>query len=236
MITAFYSSVLDYPVDRVWSLVRDFNNYPRYIDGVIESIIEDDKRGDEVGAVRRFNYQGNWIRQRLVRHSDDERLLTYRGSSRLHFRPTYRQNLRRRSGMKGPCSSTASSMATERSSNGRWSWIRRRAKRSRGTPCSWNGSRSGPIPCAARLRAGHSFIARVVIASHSRSKNGVASLAYGEAIQCAKRKNKRGIRGELRLDCSISSCAMTAAAYSVDKQPDGIRSAAARHELSEMQG
>jgi hypothetical protein len=79
MITAFYSSVLDHPLDSVWELVRDFNNYPRYIDGVIESAIEDGKRGDEVGAVRRFNYQGNWIRQRLVRHSDDDHLLTYAG-------------------------------------------------------------------------------------------------------------------------------------------------------------
>lgn len=87
MITAFYSSVLDHPVDRVWSLVRDFNNYPRYIDGVIESVIEDGKRGDEVGAVRRFNYQGNWIRQRLVRHSDEQRLLTYAGIEPIGFPP-----------------------------------------------------------------------------------------------------------------------------------------------------
>jgi hypothetical protein len=79
MTTAFYSSVLDHPIDRVWELVRDFNNYPRYIDGVLESMIEDDKRGDEVGAVRKFNYQGNWIRQRLVRHSDEQHLLTYAG-------------------------------------------------------------------------------------------------------------------------------------------------------------
>jgi hypothetical protein len=79
MITAFYSSVLDHPIDRVWELVRDFNNYPRYIDGVIESVIEDDRRGDEVGAIRRFNYQGNWIRQRLLRHSDEQHLLTYAG-------------------------------------------------------------------------------------------------------------------------------------------------------------
>ena len=48
-----------------------------------ESLIEDDKRGDEVGAVRRFNYSGNWIRQRLLRHSDDARLLTYQGIDRL---------------------------------------------------------------------------------------------------------------------------------------------------------
>ena len=38
------------PLDTVWSLIRDFNNYPAYIDGVSESVIEDDKRGDEVGA------------------------------------------------------------------------------------------------------------------------------------------------------------------------------------------
>jgi hypothetical protein len=87
MITAFYSSVLDHPVDRVWSLVRDFNNYPRYIDGVIESVIEDGRRGDEVGAVRRFNYQGNWIRQQLVRHSDEQRLLTYAGIEPIDFPP-----------------------------------------------------------------------------------------------------------------------------------------------------
>jgi hypothetical protein len=85
MITAFYSSVLDHPLDRVWALVRDFNNYPRYIDGVSESVIEDGRRGDEAGAVRRFNYQGNWIRQRLVRHSDEEHLLTYAGIDPLAF-------------------------------------------------------------------------------------------------------------------------------------------------------
>ena len=85
MTTAFYSSVLDHPIDRVWEMVRDFNNYPRYIDGVIESMIEDDRRGDEVGAIRRFNYQGNWIRQRLVRHSDEQHLLTYAGIDPLAF-------------------------------------------------------------------------------------------------------------------------------------------------------
>jgi hypothetical protein len=87
MITAFYSSVLDHPLDRVWALVRDFNNYPRYIDGVSESIIEDGRRGDEVGAVRRFNYQGHWIRQRLVRHSDEQHLLTYAGIEPFAFPP-----------------------------------------------------------------------------------------------------------------------------------------------------
>jgi Polyketide cyclase / dehydrase and lipid transport len=85
MITAYYSTILEQPVDRVWALVRDFNNYPVYIEGVTESVIEDDKRGDEVGAIRRFNYGGNWIRQRLVRHRDEERLLTYAGIERLAY-------------------------------------------------------------------------------------------------------------------------------------------------------
>ncbi len=76
---AYYSTVLDHPIASVWSLIRDFNNYPAYIEGVTESVIEDDKRGDEVGAIRRFLYGGSWIRQRLDAHSDDEHLLTYVG-------------------------------------------------------------------------------------------------------------------------------------------------------------
>jgi O-6-methylguanine DNA methyltransferase len=56
--------------------LRDFSNYPAYIDGVTESFIEDDKRGDEVGAARRFLYGGNWTRQRLGDHSDSQRSLT----------------------------------------------------------------------------------------------------------------------------------------------------------------
>ena len=87
MITAYYSTILDHPVDAVWSLIRDFNNYPVYIDGVGESVIEDDKRGDEVRAVRRFNYGGHWIRQRLVAHSDEQRLLTYAGLEPFAFPP-----------------------------------------------------------------------------------------------------------------------------------------------------
>ena len=45
-------------VGEVWNMIRDFNDYPRYIEGVDESVIEDDKPGDCVGAVRRFRYHG----------------------------------------------------------------------------------------------------------------------------------------------------------------------------------
>jgi hypothetical protein len=85
MHRAHYSAVLNHAADQVWGLVRDFNNYPRYVDGVTESVIENDKRGDEVGAVRRFCYGGSWIRQRLTSHSDTERSFTYVGMEPFQF-------------------------------------------------------------------------------------------------------------------------------------------------------
>jgi hypothetical protein len=85
MHNAYYSSVLDQPADKVWSMVRDFNNYPRYIEGVSDSIIEDGKRGDEVSAVRRFCYAGTWLRQRLTAHSDMDRAFAYAGLDPFHF-------------------------------------------------------------------------------------------------------------------------------------------------------
>jgi hypothetical protein len=85
MTIATYSAVLDHSVEAVWSLIRDFNNYPAYIDGVTESVIENDLRGDEVGAIRRFLYRGNWTRQRLERHCDEQHSLTYAGIDPLTF-------------------------------------------------------------------------------------------------------------------------------------------------------
>ena len=85
MTQAYYTAVLDHPLKTVWELIRDFNNYPAYIEGVSESVIEDERRGDEVGAVRRFCYRGNWVRQRLAGHSDELHFLTYAGIEPLPF-------------------------------------------------------------------------------------------------------------------------------------------------------
>lgn len=79
MVTVYYSTVIAHDVETTWALIRDFNNYAVYIDGVTESVIEEGRRGDEVGAVRRFCYSGSWIRQRLGAHSDEQRSLTYVG-------------------------------------------------------------------------------------------------------------------------------------------------------------
>ena len=56
MIKTSYSTVIDHRLGATWALLRDFNNYPVYIEGVTDSVIEDQRRGDEVGAVRRFCY------------------------------------------------------------------------------------------------------------------------------------------------------------------------------------
>ena len=73
MAKAYYSTVFDAPAADVWQIVRNFNNYPVWVDGAGESEIEDGKSGDTVGAIRSVHYQGRRIRQRLLAQSDPER-------------------------------------------------------------------------------------------------------------------------------------------------------------------
>lgn len=75
MAGAYFSTILDVPVDRAWATVRDFSAYEwagsRYC-----AVMEDGRAGDVVGAVRRI---GNTeaMRQRLVQLSDADHSLTY---------------------------------------------------------------------------------------------------------------------------------------------------------------
>lgn len=77
MAKTYYSTVFDEPAARVWQIVRDFNNYPVWVDGSGESRIEDGKSGDTVGAIRDVLYQERQIRQRLLALSDAEQSQTY---------------------------------------------------------------------------------------------------------------------------------------------------------------
>ena len=77
MTIAYYSTIFRKPAAEVWKIVRDFNNYPVWVDGAGESRIEDGKTGDAVGAVRSVHYGGRHIRQRLLALSDVERSQTY---------------------------------------------------------------------------------------------------------------------------------------------------------------
>jgi Polyketide cyclase / dehydrase and lipid transport len=77
MATAYYSTVFQPSAASVWKIIRDFNNYAVWVGGVGDSVIEDGKSGDTVGAVRSVHYQGRHIRQRLLALSDVERSQTY---------------------------------------------------------------------------------------------------------------------------------------------------------------
>lgn len=77
MAKSYYSTVFDQSADAVWRVIRDFNNYPVWVDGAGESQIEDGKSGDAVGCVRSVLYNGSHRRQQLLALSDVERAQTY---------------------------------------------------------------------------------------------------------------------------------------------------------------
>lgn len=76
MAKSFYSVVLDHTADEVWTFIRSFGDYAwAGVPG--ETIIEDGKSGDQVGAVRRVQTREKLIRQQLLAHSDIDRSYTY---------------------------------------------------------------------------------------------------------------------------------------------------------------
>src|SRR5262245_64227981 len=81
MARSYYSTIFEQTADEVWTTIRDFNNYPVWVDGAGESEIEDGKSGDSVGAVRNVLYNGVRRRQKLLAVSDTERSQTYEFAS-----------------------------------------------------------------------------------------------------------------------------------------------------------
>src|SRR4249919_1856349 len=95
MSRSYYSTIFEQPADDVWSAIRNFNNYPLWVDGAGESEIEAGKSGDSVGAVRNVLYNGVRRRQKLLALSDTERSQTYGFASEpplhtLNFQATLR--------------------------------------------------------------------------------------------------------------------------------------------------
>jgi hypothetical protein len=76
MAKSYYSVVLDHPADDVWAVIRPFDHYA-WAGVESETIIEEDKAGDQVGAVRRVTFEGSVLRQVLLAHSDIDRSYTY---------------------------------------------------------------------------------------------------------------------------------------------------------------
>ena len=79
MPTVTYSTVLDVTPDRLWRVVRDFGDLPRWFPFIERTELEDGAVSDQVGAVRRNTVAetGNVIREQLVELSDRDRRIVY---------------------------------------------------------------------------------------------------------------------------------------------------------------
>lgn len=73
---SYYSVVLEHSAEDVWHVIRQFDRYA-WAGVPTETVIEDGKAGDQVGAVRRIGTSGSVNRQVLLAHSDRERSYTY---------------------------------------------------------------------------------------------------------------------------------------------------------------
>ena len=75
--TVYISDVIDAPIERVWGIMRDFNDMPSYHPGIRNSIIEGEDRGDRVGCVRRLTLGEGFVRERLLCMDDGSYAFTY---------------------------------------------------------------------------------------------------------------------------------------------------------------
>jgi hypothetical protein len=74
----FYSSVIPLSIDRVWSIIRDFNAFPSWHSAVCDSSIEGNRPSDAVGCIRSLYLKsGGHFREQLLSLSDREHTFTY---------------------------------------------------------------------------------------------------------------------------------------------------------------
>jgi NADPH:quinone reductase len=72
------STIIDAPIDRVWTVLRDFNGHDHWHPAVERSEIELDEPSDKVGCVRKFRLRdGAVLREQLLSLSDRDRSFRY---------------------------------------------------------------------------------------------------------------------------------------------------------------
>jgi hypothetical protein len=72
------STIIDAPVERLWSVLRDFNGHDRWHPIVARSEIERAYPPDRVGCIRRFLLRdGSELREQLLTLSDLEMTFSY---------------------------------------------------------------------------------------------------------------------------------------------------------------
>jgi len=75
--TIYISHVIDAPIERVWGIMRDFNDMPSYHPGIKGSMVEGGDPSDRVGCVRRLTLADGFVRERLLCLDDGNYLFTY---------------------------------------------------------------------------------------------------------------------------------------------------------------
>lgn len=75
--TVYVSDVIDAPIDKVWGIMRDFNDMPSYHPGIKGSLIEDGLPSDQVGCVRRLTLGDGFVREVLLCVDDLNHMFTY---------------------------------------------------------------------------------------------------------------------------------------------------------------
>jgi uncharacterized membrane protein len=75
--TVYVSDVIDAPIEKVWGVMRDFNEMPSYHPAIRKSIIEGDGPSDRVGCVRRLTLVEGFVRERLLCMDDGNYSFSY---------------------------------------------------------------------------------------------------------------------------------------------------------------
>jgi uncharacterized protein YndB with AHSA1/START domain len=79
MTKVHVSTVINAPIERVWRTVSDFNGLAAWMPGMKDSVIEDGKPVNQIGAVRRLSMVGTSekVRERLEELSPQDYRITY---------------------------------------------------------------------------------------------------------------------------------------------------------------
>ena len=68
--TVYISDVIDAPIEKVWEVMRDYNDMPSDHPGIKASAIEGGKPSDQVGCVRRLTLGEGFVREVLLSMDD----------------------------------------------------------------------------------------------------------------------------------------------------------------------
>jgi hypothetical protein len=75
--TVYVSQVIDASIEKVWDIMRDFNDMPSYHPAIKKSVIEGDGPSGLVGCVRRLTLAEGFVRERLLCLDDRNHAFSY---------------------------------------------------------------------------------------------------------------------------------------------------------------